>query len=156
MSGRDYNRHRSKFSAGSTAPRSRSRSRSPLSEERKGAAEGEGPRARPSIMVGNKTKSQAGIQMKLQQAGPQASKAAPATPKPKASLVASVFNEDSDSEPEEMPPEARMRMKNIGRDTPTSSGPNSFGKTKQGFCDPSKLYEMSVKKLQQESPGGNS
>lgn len=29
--------------------------------------------------------------------------------------VASVFNQDSDSEPEEMPPEARMRMRNIGR-----------------------------------------
>lgn len=37
----------------------------------------------------------------------------------------------------------------IYRDTPTSSGPNSFGKTKQGFCDPGKLYEMSVKKLQE-------
>lgn len=29
--------------------------------------------------------------------------------------VASAFNQDSDSEPEEMPPEARMRMRNIGR-----------------------------------------
>uniref|UniRef100_A0A3B1JE13 PEST proteolytic signal-containing nuclear protein n=1 Tax=Astyanax mexicanus TaxID=7994 RepID=A0A3B1JE13_ASTMX len=36
------------------------------------------------------------------------------------------------SEPEEMPPEAKMRMKNIGRDTPTSAGPNSFNKGKQG------------------------
>lgn len=34
--------------------------------------------------------------------------------KPKLS-VASAFNQDSDSEPEEMPPEARMRMRNIGR-----------------------------------------
>jgi hypothetical protein len=31
-----------------------------------------------------------------------------------------------------MPPEAKMKMRNIGRETITSSGPNSFGKTKQG------------------------
>ena len=48
--------------------------------------------------------------------------------------IKSVFNDDSDEE-EEMPAEARMRMRNIGRDTPTSSGPNSFGKTKQGFVN---------------------
>lgn len=29
--------------------------------------------------------------------------------------VAAIFNIDDDDEPEEMPPEARMRMKNIGR-----------------------------------------
>lgn len=29
--------------------------------------------------------------------------------------VASVFNQDSDDEPEEMPKEARMKMRNIGR-----------------------------------------
>lgn len=29
--------------------------------------------------------------------------------------VAAAFNQDSDDEPEEMPPEARMRMRNIGR-----------------------------------------
>lgn len=29
--------------------------------------------------------------------------------------VASVFNQDSDDEPEEMPPEAKMRMRNFGR-----------------------------------------
>lgn len=33
-------------------------------------------------------------------------------PKP---TVASVFNADDDEEPEEMPAEARMRMRNIGR-----------------------------------------
>lgn len=43
-----------------------------------------------------------------------ASSAPNATPvlKPK---VASVFDEGSDEEPEEMPAEARMRMRNIGR-----------------------------------------
>lgn len=48
------------------------------------------------------------IQMKLGAQKPSGSV------KPKMS-VASVFNQDSDDEPEEMPPEARMRMRNIGR-----------------------------------------
>ncbi|XP_012368312.1 PEST proteolytic signal-containing nuclear protein-like isoform X1 [Octodon degus] len=52
---------------------------------------------------------------------------------PKTLSVAAAFNEDEDSEPEEMPPEAKMRMKNIGRDTPTSARPNSFNKGKHGF-----------------------
>lgn len=47
-----------------------------------------------------------GIHMKLG--------AKPLEQKPKIT-VASVFNQDSDSEPEEMPPEAKMRMRNIGR-----------------------------------------
>ncbi|KAM9861319.1 PEST proteolytic signal-containing nuclear protein isoform 2-T2 [Aulostomus maculatus] len=59
--------------------------------------------------------------------------------------LASVFNEDDDSEPEEMPPEAKMRMKNIGRDTPTSAGPNSFNKGKQGFSDHKKVWERKLK-----------
>ncbi|KAJ0174878.1 hypothetical protein K1T71_009986 [Dendrolimus kikuchii] len=65
-------------------------------------------------------------------------------PKP---TIASVFNADSDDEdePEEMPAEAKMRMRNIGRDTPTSAGPNSFGKTKQGFCDAKKVFEKNLK-----------
>ncbi|CAO2595756.1 PEST proteolytic signal-containing nuclear protein [Lemmus lemmus] len=57
--------------------------------------------------------------------------------------VAAAFNEDS--EPEEMPPEAKMRMKNIGRDTPTSPGPNSFNKGKHGFSDNQKLWERNIK-----------
>ncbi|XP_046969439.1 PEST proteolytic signal-containing nuclear protein-like [Vanessa cardui] len=64
--------------------------------------------------------------------------------KPKAT-VASVFNADDDDEPEEMPAEAKMRMRNIGRETPTSAGPNSFGKTKQGFCDAKKVFEKNLK-----------
>ncbi|KAM3957515.1 uncharacterized protein ACR2FA_008482 [Aphomia sociella] len=60
--------------------------------------------------------------------------------------IASVFNaDDDDDEPEEMPAEARMRMRNIGRETPTSAGPNSFGKTKQGFCDAKKVFEKNLK-----------
>ncbi|CAJ1049488.1 PEST proteolytic signal-containing nuclear protein [Xyrichtys novacula] len=68
----------------------------------------------------------------------------PVLPQKKAGL-ASVFNEDDDSEPEEMPPEAKMRMKNIGRETPTSAGPNSFNKGKQGFSDHQKLWERKLK-----------
>ncbi|CAL1603669.1 unnamed protein product [Knipowitschia caucasica] len=64
---------------------------------------------------------------------------------PKKSGLAAVFNEDDDSEPEEMPPEAKMRMKNIGRETPTSAGPNSFNKGKQGFSDNQKLWERKLK-----------
>ena len=60
--------------------------------------------------------------------------------------VASVFGaDDSDSE-EEMPQEAKMRMRNVGRETITSSGPNSFGKTRQGFTDTKKLYEKNMHK----------
>ncbi|XP_013858454.1 PEST proteolytic signal-containing nuclear protein isoform X2 [Austrofundulus limnaeus] len=64
---------------------------------------------------------------------------------PKKPGLASVFNEDDDSEPEEMPPEAKMRMKNIGRETPTSAGPNSFNKGKQGFSHNQKLWERKIK-----------
>ncbi|XP_077284482.1 uncharacterized protein LOC143910019 [Arctopsyche grandis] len=64
------------------------------------------------------------------------------TLKPK---VASVFNEGSDEEPEEMPAEARMRMRNIGRETPTSAGPNSFGKTKHGFCDAKNIFQRNLR-----------
>ncbi|XP_068124541.1 PEST proteolytic signal-containing nuclear protein isoform X1 [Hyperolius riggenbachi] len=75
-----------------------------------------------------------------------ASKPKEATPNAaaKKKTVAAVFNED-DSEPEEMPPEAKMRMKNIGRDTPTSAGPNSFNKGKHGFSDTQKLWERNIK-----------
>uniref|UniRef100_UPI0023DD6539 PEST proteolytic signal-containing nuclear protein-like n=1 Tax=Callithrix jacchus TaxID=9483 RepID=UPI0023DD6539 len=59
--------------------------------------------------------------------------------------VAAAFNEDEDSEPEEMPPEAKMKMKNIGRDTPTSAGPNSFNKGKQGFSDNQQLWKQNIK-----------
>lgn len=74
----------------------------------------------------------------------------PVTVKPKSISVANVFNPDSESDEEEMPPEAKMRMKNIGRDTPTAAGPNSFGKGKLGFCDRTKLFERDLKKQMDE------
>lgn len=81
------------------------------------------------------------IQMKL---GAAPKKETPKLLKPVANAFA---GEDSDDEPEEMPAECRMRMRNIGRDTPTSSGPNSFGKTKHGFCDSKKIFEKKLNTL---------
>ena len=67
---------------------------------------------------------------------------------------ASVFNEESSSDEEEdMPMEAKMRMRNVGRDTITSSGPNSFGKTQQGFIDSKKLFERQLKKAMDDVSG---
>lgn len=36
------------------------------------------------------------------------------------------------------------------RDTPTSSGPNSYGKTKQGFCDAKKIFEKQLRDFHDE------
>eukprot|EP00088_Acartia_fossae_P011028 TRINITY_DN1551_c0_g1_i2.p1 TRINITY_DN1551_c0_g1~~TRINITY_DN1551_c0_g1_i2.p1 ORF type:complete len:353 (-),score=47.30 TRINITY_DN1551_c0_g1_i2:188-1201(-) len=60
------------------------------------------------------------------------------------SKLAQVFNQDSSDDEEEMPEEARIRMRNVGRDTITSSGPNSFGKTRQGFTDTGRLFEKNL------------
>lgn len=62
--------------------------------------------------------------------------------------VASVFGDESSDEEEEMPFEAKMKMRNLGRKTPTSSGPNSYGKNNLGFCDSKKLFE---KQLQEQA-----
>ncbi|XP_030740306.1 PEST proteolytic signal-containing nuclear protein [Echinops telfairi] len=88
------------------------------------------------------TKKAPAISIKLGSSKPK--ETAP-TLAPKTLSVAAAFNEDEDSEPEEMPPEAKMRMKNIGRDTPTSAGPNSFNKGKHGFSDNQKLWERNIK-----------
>ncbi|XP_078323968.1 PEST proteolytic signal-containing nuclear protein-like [Crassostrea virginica] len=69
---------------------------------------------------------------------------------PKTRKVASVFNEDESDEEEEMPPEAKMRMKNVGRETPTSTGPNSFGKGRFGFCDRNSLFQKELKKKMED------
>ncbi|KAK1169995.1 PEST proteolytic signal-containing nuclear protein-like [Acipenser oxyrinchus oxyrinchus] len=94
-------------------------------------------------------KKPAPISIKLGASKPK--EAAPVLPV-KIPAVAAVFNEDEDSEPEEMPPEAKMRMKNIGRDTPTSAGPNSFNKGKHGFSDHQKLWERKQKKQLDRTP----
>ncbi|XP_063917409.1 PEST proteolytic signal-containing nuclear protein-like isoform X2 [Zophobas morio] len=106
----------------------RDRSRSPQRKDEK--------KADNVSLEAKKRLKNIGIQMKLS--------SQKLNSKPKLT-IASAFNQESDDEPEEMPPEARMRMRNIGRDTPTSSGPNSFGKTKQGFSDSKKLFEKNLK-----------
>jgi hypothetical protein len=86
-------------------------------------------------------KASSGIQLKLTQPAKK-----PSMPPPKLS-VAKAFNDDDDDEVEEMPPEAKMRMRNIGKLTPTSSGPNSFGKTKLGFVDSKKIFEKKMQEM---------
>lgn len=71
------------------------------------------------------------------------SKETPVAVKPICGKVASVFNDDSEDE-EEMPPEAKMKMRNVGRDTPTAAGPNSYGKNNLGFCDRNKIIEREL------------
>ena len=76
--------------------------------------------------------------------------------KPKSTLsAADVFGDDSDDETEEMPFQAKLRLKNLGKQTPTSTGPNSFGKvTGRGFIDPrvqwKKVIEETKKKTDEE------
>ena len=69
--------------------------------------------------------------------------------------VANVFGGDSSDDDEEMPFEAKLRLKNMGKNTPTSTGPNSFGKvTGKGFIDPrvqwKKVIEDAKKKTDEE------
>merc|ERR1712106_611507 len=66
-----------------------------------------------------------GIKISLNTSRPQTTTIPPVfRPKP----VSAVFNADSSDSEEEIPAEARMKMRNVGRETITSSGPNSFGK----------------------------
>lgn len=102
---------------------------------------------KPAEQPATKKKPFFGIQMKL---APKPSVSLAPNPflnKPKPPTVAKAFGNDSDEESEEMPSECKMRMKNIGRFTPTSSGPNSYGKTREGFVNMSKIYEKQLKDL---------
>eukprot|EP00041_Stephanoeca_diplocostata_P039271 m.1606269 g.1606269 ORF g.1606269 m.1606269 type:complete len:197 (-) comp25360_c0_seq2:5658-6248(-) len=56
--------------------------------------------------------------------------------KPKVTAASIFGDDDDDDDEEEMPAAARMRMRNCGKFTPTSSGPNTFNKTAKGFVDP--------------------
>lgn len=77
-----------------------------------------------------------GIKISLSAKKPESPAASLASStKSKVPSVAAVFQDSEDSEPEEMPAEARIRMRNIGKHTPTSAGPNSYGKTNRGFTD---------------------
>ena len=71
-------------------------------------------------------------------AGPAAgaAKVAPANATAAVAAVASVFGGESSDDEEEMPAEAKARMRNVGKFTLTSAGPNSYSKGKGGFIDP--------------------
>ncbi|CAH8538358.1 unnamed protein product [Schistosoma turkestanicum] len=71
----------------------------------------------------------------------------PEIPKKVDSKVREVFNSDEESEEEEIPTEARIRMRNLGRYTPTSCGPNSFGKGRFGFVDRRALLNKQTEAL---------
>ncbi|XP_071134878.1 PEST proteolytic signal-containing nuclear protein-like isoform X1 [Mytilus edulis] len=73
-------------------------------------------------------------------------KTEPIPVKPQTAAIAKAFNQDESDEEEEMPFEAKMRMKNIGRETPTAAGPNSFGKGRLGFVDRNKAIERDIQK----------
>lgn len=66
--------------------------------------------------------------------------------KPTCSEVRKVFDDDEEIK-EVMPPEARQRMRNKGRETPTSSGPNSFGKGRHGFLDRRAMLDRETRAL---------
>lgn len=102
------------------------------------------------LQMPSKSKPLLGIQMKLNPKPAMTNPKNPLPAKPRPIAVNSAFNNDSDEEVEEMPPECRMRMRNIGRDTPTSSGPNSFGKTKQGFVDAKKIFEKQLRNMTED------
>ncbi|XP_011862002.1 PREDICTED: PEST proteolytic signal-containing nuclear protein-like isoform X2 [Vollenhovia emeryi] len=152
--GDDYRKGSSVYRTEDRREDDRGRDRSPLRAEERSDTEdcdqSDGKKQKLAFGFGKKTsgnEQKKGIQIKLGSASKSTVKAAPVQ-KP---TVASVFNADDDEEPEEMPAEARMRMRNIGRETPTSAGPNSFGKTKQGFCDSKKIFEKTLKKAMEEA-----
>ncbi|KAI8772860.1 PEST proteolytic signal-containing nuclear protein [Biomphalaria glabrata] len=98
-------------------------------------------------------KTKAPIKMSLNPTQKKEKEAPPVVQK--SALAAKIFNDSDDSGDEEMPPEAKMRMKNIGRDTPTASGPNSYGKGKQGFIDRHKIIEKQLKEEMEKVSGDN-
>lgn len=119
----------------------------PIVELPKSLTKGRAPPASTISKISMNLKSNAstkpGINIKLN--SPANKPIASVAPKPL--TVASAFNNDSDDEAEEMPQECKMRMRNIGKNTPTSSGPNSFGKTKLGFVDSKKIFEKKMQEM---------
>lgn len=93
-------------------------------------------------LSGSQQKKTTGVSIKLG-SDPKKQKTEPVLVQRKGA-VASAFNDESDEE-EEMPAEAKMRMRNVGRDTPTSAGPNSFNKGSKGFTDHRNAMEKSFK-----------
>ncbi|KAK2576233.1 hypothetical protein KPH14_005602 [Odynerus spinipes] len=152
--GDEYRKGSSVYRAEDTRGDSRGRDRSPLRSddhcESGNFGQGDAKKQKLTFGFGKRqtgADQKKGIQIKLGSVSHSATK----TTVVQRPTVASVFNADEEDEPEEMPAEARMRMRNIGRETPTSAGPNSFGKTKQGFCDSKKIFEKTLKKAMEEA-----
>ncbi|XP_031837660.1 PEST proteolytic signal-containing nuclear protein [Nomia melanderi] len=148
----EYRKGSSIYRAEDSRGDDRGRDRSPLRSDDRDASsynQSDAKKQKLTFAFGKKssTEQKKGIQIKLGSTSKPTVKATPV----QRPTVASVFNADEDEEPEEMPAEARMRMRNIGRETPTSAGPNSFGKTKQGFCDSKKIFEKTLKKAMEEA-----
>jgi len=60
-------------------------------------------------------------------------------------------SEEEEVDEEEIPLDARMRMKNLGRQTKTSAGPNSYGKSsKAGFKDPKASLKQQQKVYEEQ------
>ncbi|EDQ93125.1 uncharacterized protein MONBRDRAFT_5424 [Monosiga brevicollis MX1] len=67
--------------------------------------------------------------------------------------VAEAFGGDEDEdedEEEEIPAAMRIRMRNVGSETRTSAGPNSYGKSKRGFTWRTRTWETEAEKLAAE------
>merc|ERR1719481_1655932 len=79
------------------------------------------PKLEPLKSIPKPGKAGFGIKIALGKTAPSLEPAPTVKP-----TVAKVFGGDDSSDEEEIPEEARMKMRNIGRQTVTSSGPNSF------------------------------
>ncbi|XP_067946341.1 PEST proteolytic signal-containing nuclear protein-like [Watersipora subatra] len=101
------------------------------------------PAAKMKFSFGSKPKM-APVKISLQKAQKSPAEINKAVKPVSSNAVAAAFNADEESEEEEMPVEARMKMRNLGKNTPVPSGPNSFGKSKIGFSQDYKMYERKL------------
>lgn len=102
---------------------------------------------KPAVPVSDTTKGKVDPTFKITISGQKSKEHTTASTKRPSSSIAQVFNPDEDSEEEEMPPEAKMRMRNMGKETRAAEGPNSFSKGKLGFCN---RQQMMMRELDQD------
>lgn len=102
---------------------------------------------KPAVPVSTATKGRVEPTFNITVSG-QKSKQHPtsSTKRPRFS-IAEVFNPNEDSDEEEMPPTAKMRMRNMGKETRTAEGPNSFSKGKLGFSNQQKVMMRELDKV---------
>ncbi|CAH1785969.1 unnamed protein product, partial [Owenia fusiformis] len=105
------------------------------------------PQKKLTMNIGGSNKAIKPIKMSLGSKTQEKTKETSQSRVNKTSLsVAKAFQDDSDDSEDEMPPEAKMRMRNLGKNTITPTGPNSFGKGNLGFCDRRKVIERELQK----------